>query len=751
MVVVTLALIVLGMTTGHLPVHDWLAASVAYIREARAVGVALFALLYVVATVFFLPGAVLTMGAGFAYGPVLGVLIVSPVSVLAASVAFMVGRFVARDWIARRVADDRRFAAIDDAIADEGFKIVMLLRLSPLFPFSLLNYALGLTKVSFRDYAVASWLGMLPATVLYVYLGSVVTSLGALSGRTRVCRQRRRAGLLLGGPRRDRSHCGRGHTDGAPRTGIGVGVARPCDHRSPLAVGVSVMSASMLDGSPSLVLPDDTFNRALIEAVHPPHWVNPTPSGRYNLVVIGAGTAGLVSAVGAAGLGAKVALVERHLLGGDCLNYGCVPSKALLRSAHAAHDVRTAAEFGIDVAAPPAPDFARVMARLRRLRAGIAPNDSVARMQRLGIDVFLGDATFLDPDTIDVGGQRLRFSRAILASGARAATLPVPGLADAGYYTNETIFSLTELPARFVVIGAGPIGCEMAQAFSRLGSRVTIVSREPQLLPREDADAAALLTTVFAREGIAMCLGASLQRVGRDDSGTVITFDRGASAEAVTADVVLLATGRTPNVEGLGLERAGIAFDKAGVTVDEHLRTSNPKVYAAGDVCTPYKFTHAADAMARIAIQNALFFGRKRTSSLVIPWSTFTSPEIAHVGMTAVEAAAMGRRVVTLNVALDAVDRAVLDGEAEGFARAHVDARSGRLLGATIVAAHAGDVIGELSLAMTAGLRMDALARTIHPYPTVGEIAKKLGDAWMRRKVTPRVRRLFTTFLRWRR
>ena len=510
------------------------------------------------------------------------------------------------------------------------------------------------------------------------------------------------------------------------------------------------MSSSTPDRHP-LVLPDDASNRALVDAVHPPHWINPTPPGRYNLVVIGAGTAGLVSAAGAAGLGAKVALIERHLLGGDCLNYGCVPSKALLRSAHAAHGVSTAPDFGVDVGAPGRADFSRVMARVRRLRAGIAPNDSVARMQRLGIDVFLGDATFIDRDTIEVGGQRLAFSRAILASGARAATLPVPGLADAGYYTNETLFSLTELPPRFVVIGAGPIGCEMAQAFARLGSRVTIVSREPQLLPREDAEAAAVLTTVFEREGIALCLGASLQRVERHETGTVITFDRGAGAETVTADAVLLATGRTPNVEGLGLDRAGIAFDRTGVTVDEHLQTTNRKVFAAGDICTPYKFTHAADAMARIAIQNALFFGRKRTSSLVIPWSTFTSPEIAHVGITAVDAAAQGDRIVTLRIALDDVDRAVLDGDTEGFAQAYVDARSGRLLGATIVAAHAGDLIGELSLAMTAGLRMDVLARTIHPYPTVGEVAKKLGDAWMRRKVTPRVRQLFTTFLGWRR
>jgi len=498
---------------------------------------------------------------------------------------------------------------------------------------------------------------------------------------------------------------------------------------------------------PTLVLPDDAFNRALLSAVHPPAWVNPQPTGRYNLVVIGGGTAGLVSAAGAAGLGAKVALIERHLLGGDCLNYGCVPSKALLRSAHAAHDARTAGEFGVHVAGSVEPDFSAAMARLRRLRAGIAPHDSAERFRTLGIDVFIGDARFTGADTIEVGGDRLRFSRAIVATGARAAVPPVAGLEDSGYLTNETVFSLTTRPAHLVVIGGGPIGCEMAQAFARLGSRVTVVSHDRQLLPREDPDAARLLTTVFEREGIELRLGAALTRVERVGDRRQVTISRDGRDDTLEADEILVAVGRAPNVEGLGLEAAGVAFTRTGVTVDDFLRTSNPRIYAAGDICTPYKFTHAADAMARIAIQNALFFGRKRVSSLVIPWATYTDPEIAHVGLSAADAGKAGDRVVTLQVALDEVDRAVLDGETEGFARAHVDARSGRLLGATIVARHAGDLIGEMSLMMTAGLTMDALSRTIHPYPSVGEIAKKLGDAWMRRKLTPFARRALSTVL----
>ncbi len=492
-----------------------------------------------------------------------------------------------------------------------------------------------------------------------------------------------------------------------------------------------------------LLEPDDEHNRSLVENVHPTTWVNPKPSGKYNLVVIGGGTAGLVSAAGAAGLGAKVALIERHLMGGDCLNVGCVPSKALLKAAHVAHDLSKAETFGVRVESEVRVDFDAVMGRMRRLRASISPNDSAHRFAKLGVDVYLGPASFVGPNQVEVGGQVLTFAKAVIATGGLATSLPVPGLAEAGFLTNETVFSLTKLPRRLVVIGAGPIGCELAQAFRRFGAEVSVVSLDPRLLPREDGDAAAILAAQFEREGVRTALGAKLERVERRGIDKVVVFDRGQGREELFVDEILVAAGRAPNVEGLKLELAGVEVQKSGVSVDDRLRTTNSRIFAAGDICSPYKFTHAADAMARIALQNALFFGRKKTSALVIPWCTYTDPEIAHVGLYENEAKERGYDVETFTTPLHDVDRAILDGETEGFARAHVDKRSGRILGATLVARHAGEMISEMSLAITAGLKIGDIAKTLHAYPTQAEAWKRLGDASQRGRLTPRVRAVF--------
>lgn len=497
------------------------------------------------------------------------------------------------------------------------------------------------------------------------------------------------------------------------------------------------------------VEPMDIYNEQLVQNVHPPKWINPTPSGRYNLVVIGAGAAGLVTAAIAAGLGARVALIEKHLLGGDCLNVGCVPSKALISASRAAAAAKDGTGFGVHAAANPDVRFADIMERMRRIRSQISPNDSAARFRSLGVDVYFGEARFLDGSSIEVAGTVLKFKKAVIATGARATRPSIDGLDDAGYHTNETIFSLTERPDRLAVIGGGPIGCELAQAFQRLGSNVTILEGLTRFLPREDADAAAILARTLQQEGVHIRLGANVTRVERGPTGTTIHFEQDGSVHSVTVDEILVGVGRTPNVDHMGLEAAGVKFDKAsGVEVNDHLQTSNPNIYAAGDVCSQFKFTHIADFAARIVAQNALFpfLPKKKFSGLVIPWCTYTDPEVAHVGAYEHELAAAGTVFDTLTVHLSEVDRAILDGDDEGFLKVHVDKR-GKILGGTLVARHAGDMISELTLAMVAGVHIGTIGSTIHPYPTKAEVLRKAADAFNRKRLTPGRKRVLARLM----
>ncbi len=502
----------------------------------------------------------------------------------------------------------------------------------------------------------------------------------------------------------------------------------------------------------TMALPEDAYNQTLVANVHPRDWTNPEPAPSYNLVVLGGGTAGLITAAGAAGLGAKVALVEREHLGGDCLNVGCVPSKALLRAARAAADVRDAGQYGVEVPPGTRVNFPAVMERMRRLRSAISPHDSARRYRdELGVDVFLGEGRFVDSDSVEVTGQQLRFRRAVIATGARAMPLPIPGLAEAGYLTNETIFSLTALPKRLAIIGAGPIGCEMAQAFARFGSQVTLLEVMPQILIREDKDAATLIQAALMRDGVSLVLGCQITGVERDSQGNkVLQVEKDEQRQAISVDAVLLGAGRAPNVEGLNLEAVGVEFDtKQGVKVDDRLQTTNPRIYAAGDICSPYKFTHMADALARVVIQNTLFVGRAKASALTVPWCTYTDPEIAHVGLYEQEVEKQGLAIQTFHQEMGQVDRAILESDTDGFVKIHTKAGTDTILGATIVTRHAGEMISELTLAMVGGLGLGTLARTIHTYPTRAEAIKRAADAYNRTRLTPRVKSLFTTWLAW--
>jgi pyruvate/2-oxoglutarate dehydrogenase complex dihydrolipoamide dehydrogenase (E3) component len=507
-----------------------------------------------------------------------------------------------------------------------------------------------------------------------------------------------------------------------------------------------------------LVLPNDEYNRMLVDNVHPSNWVNPAPTGRYNIVVIGAGTAGLITAVVAAGLGAKVALIERHLMGGDCLNVGCVPSKSIIRAARAWSDLKDAEEFGLHIPPGVTYDFGAVMARMRKLRARISHNDSVHRYRSLGVDVYIGNARFADTKTVEVAGpagnRTLKFAKAAICTGARASAPPIPGLVKTGYLTNETIFSLTELPSRLAVIGAGPIGCELAQAFARFGSQVYLIEAMHGIMPNEDRDAAQIVHESMLRDGVQLlCCGKDLN-VTRTERGKRLTVDSHGQQYDVAVDEILVGVGRAPNVDGLGLETVGIEYDETGVKVDGRLQTTIPHIYAAGDVCSRYKFTHAADAMAQIVIQNALFphpFGLAYASvdSLIMPWCTFTEPEIAHVGMYEADAKAKGLEVETYTFKLNEVDRAILDGEDEGFSRVHILKGSDKILGATIVAAHAGDMINEFSVLMKAGVGVKTIANTIHPYPTQAEVNKRVVNLWRKAHFSSHAKALLMKLFSW--
>jgi len=495
---------------------------------------------------------------------------------------------------------------------------------------------------------------------------------------------------------------------------------------------MSAVSALLGMPAPPIEAQDDEVNGA------PRGWRNPVADGPYHLLVIGAGPGGLVAARTARALGARVALIEHHELGGGCLNHGCIPSKTMIRTSRLYAEMHHAQYFGGVPPSGVAVDFPAIVERMHRIRARIGRKASASGVVAEGIDLYFGKARFVGPDAVEVDGRRLRFRKAIIATGSHPLLPEIPGLDEAGYLTSETVFKLRQLPPSLLVIGGGPLGCELAQMFARLGTRTLIAHREPLFLPQEERDAAQMVSDAMAHDGVEIHLNCNAATVRLEGGRKRVELTNEGNVATTVVDEILTGIGRVPAVSGLDLEAAGVAFDEdSGVHVDDFLRTSNPRIYAAGDVCLEHKFTSTAEASARIAVRNALVLGRQRMSALTIPWCTYTDPEIAHVGLYVRQARERGIPVKTFTIPMHEIDRAMTDGEEKGFVKIHLREGSDRILGATIVARHAGDAINTLSLAMVAGIGLRTLAGVLHAYPTQGSAMRKAADAYMQTRSSP--------------
>ncbi len=653
--------------------------------------------LYVIVTGLSVPGAaVLTLAGGALFGFWYALLLVSFASTIGATLAFLVSRVLLRDWVQQRFA--RQLRAVNEGFRRDGPFYLFSLRLVPLFPFFLINLLMGLLPISARRFYWVSQLGMLPGTAVYVNAG---TQLGQLEST---------AGIL-----------------------------------SPALLGSFVLLALF----PLLArwsLRRAQGRRALAGYRRPARFDT-------NLIVIGAGSAGLVAALIAAAVRARVTLIERHRMGGDCLNTGCVPSKALIRSARIADYLCRAGEFGLQNVDARA-DFRRVMERVQAVIRSIEPHDSVERFTSLGVDCVQGIARLVSPWEVEVDGRRISARNIVIATGSGPRIPTIDGLAQLDYLTSDSVWELRELPQHLLVLGAGPIGCELAQAFARLGSRVTLVTHAATVLPREDPDASSLLHDALERQGVSVQTRWEAQRFRREAGGGQGAFHTPDGPREILFDRLLLAVGRTPGVEGLGLEALGIRLTERGtVEVDETLRTSVPTIYACGDVAGPYLFTHMAGHQAWYAAVNALFGGlrRFRVDYSVVPWATFTDPEVARVGLSEGEARARGIPFEVTRYELSGLDRAVADGEGRGFIKVLTPPGRDRILGATIVGYHAADLIAEFVLAMKHGIGLGGILGTIHIYPTLADGNKLLAGQWRRAHQPGRLLGWVERYHRWRR
>lgn len=646
----------------------------------------LFMLIYVLTTALSLPGAsLLTLVGSALFGVAWGLLLVSFASTLGATLAFLSARFLLRDWVRARFGD--KLAQLEQGMAKDGAFYLLSLRLIPLFPFFLINLLMGLTPIRVSTYYWVSQLGMLPGTFVYVLAGSELATLTSTGNILS-------PGLL------------------AALTLLGL---------MPLLMkSLMTRLGRMRD----------------LRRLHAPY----QKPGRfdYNLLVIGAGAGGLVSSYIAAAVKARVALIERHKMGGDCLNTGCVPSKALIRSARFAAEQRKAGALGFSPSQSRA-DFAAVMARIAEVIEQVEPHDSVERYQRLGVECIQGQARLVSPWELEVNGRRLSSRHIVLATGARPRVPDLPGLGEVPYLTSDNLWQLREPPRHLLVLGGGPIGCELAQSLALLGISVTLVELADQLLPREEPEVAALLQAQMEADGVRVLTGWQAERVELDKNGEIAlqlrqSTPQGDELMLIEGDRLLLALGRVANVTGFGLEELGVTLNPGGtVRVDAFLATNYPSILAVGDLAGPYQFTHFAAHQAWYAAVNALFspFKRFRADYRVIPTATYTSPEIARVGLNRREAEAQGIPFETTRFVLAELDRAIADGEREGFVEVLTVPGKDKILGATIVGAQAGERLAEFALAMRHGLGLRKILATVHAYPTLMEGNKQVAGLWL--------------------
>jgi pyruvate/2-oxoglutarate dehydrogenase complex dihydrolipoamide dehydrogenase (E3) component/uncharacterized membrane protein YdjX (TVP38/TMEM64 family) len=669
----------------------------AYREENFALTVAIYFTFYVLVAALSIPGAVIiTLLGGAIFGTLWGTIIVSFASSIGATLAFLVSRTLLRDWVQAKFGS--YLAPINRGMEKDGNFYLFSIRMVPLFPFFMVNLLMGLTPIKVVSYYWVSQLGMLLVTAVYVNAGSELAQITSLSG---------------------------------------------------LVSGSVIMSLVLVGIFPLI-------GRLIINAIQKNKVLRGFKKPKKfdaNVLVIGGGSAGLVAAIIAVGAKAKTVLVEKHKMGGDCLNTGCVPSKSLIRSGRIMSYIRRAREYGIDNASAEA-NFKAVMERVQDIIKTIEPHDSVERFTALGVECHTGEARITSPYTVEVNGKEITTRSIIIATGGRPLVPPIPGLDAVDYLTSDTVWELRELPRRLLVIGGGPIGCELAQAFNNLGSMVTQVDKAPRIMPREDPEVSAVVAERFAEDGIRVLVDHDLKQFSKSENGFVMEAEHKGEAVRVEFDRVILAMGRKANVEGFGLEELDMPLSEQGtIAVSQSMQTRYPNIYACGDVAGPYQFTHMASFQAFYASINSLLGGwwRLRAKYNVVPWATFTDPEVARVGMSEEEAKQQGKAYEVTRYDMDHLDRALADGEAHGFIKVLTEPGKDKMLGVTIVGYHAGELIGEFVFAMTHGMGLKSIAAVTHIYPTLGEANKFTANAWRNARLPEKYFPLMEKFFRWQR